>query len=129
MFFDFYNVRSFFAQQREISDIKLLLRVLKMYIPLPVFWALFHQQVKYFICWNIVASTSRNSVTIRRKRRYRKVTAQLLVTKGNKNNCYQKQNFFVSLCNSFRVVSGEIKLPRKLCHKSSYINVDLKSRS
>ncbi|RMX37229.1 hypothetical protein pdam_00011389 [Pocillopora damicornis] len=31
-------------EQKEINDIKLLLRVLKMYIPLPVFWALFHQQ-------------------------------------------------------------------------------------
>lgn len=31
-------------EQKEIDDIKLLLRVLKMYIPLPVFWALFHQQ-------------------------------------------------------------------------------------
>lgn len=33
------------SQQKEINDIKLLIRVLKMYIPLPVFWALFHQQV------------------------------------------------------------------------------------
>ncbi|XP_020601659.1 solute carrier family 15 member 2-like [Orbicella faveolata] len=31
-------------EHKEINDIKLLLRVLKMYIPLPVFWALFHQQ-------------------------------------------------------------------------------------
>lgn len=31
-------------EQKEINDIKLLLRVLKMYIPLPVFWALFDQQ-------------------------------------------------------------------------------------
>ena len=30
-----------------MNDIKLLLRVLKMYIPLPVFWALFHQQVRH----------------------------------------------------------------------------------
>lgn len=36
------------SQQKEINDIKLLLRVLKMYIPLPVFWALFHQQVNLF---------------------------------------------------------------------------------
>ena len=50
LFFDSYNVRFFFAQQKEINDIKLLLRVLKMYIPLPVFWALFHQQVILFIC-------------------------------------------------------------------------------
>jgi len=28
----------------EINDVKAVLRVLKMYIPLPVFWALFHQQ-------------------------------------------------------------------------------------
>jgi len=49
LFFDSYNVCSFFVQLKEINDIKLLLRVLKMYIPLPVFWALFHQQVKYFI--------------------------------------------------------------------------------
>ncbi|XP_065059482.1 solute carrier family 15 member 1-like isoform X1 [Rhopilema esculentum] len=28
----------------EINDVKALLKVLKMYIPLPVFWALFHQQ-------------------------------------------------------------------------------------
>lgn len=53
LFFDSYNVRFFFAQQKEINDIKLLLRVLKMYIPLPVFWALFHQQVIFFICQTI----------------------------------------------------------------------------
>lgn len=35
-------------QQKEINDIKLLIRVLKMYIPLPVFWALFHQQVYFW---------------------------------------------------------------------------------
>lgn len=29
---------------KEINDIKMLLRVLVMYIPLPIFWALFHQQ-------------------------------------------------------------------------------------
>ncbi|XP_048583629.1 solute carrier family 15 member 2 isoform X2 [Nematostella vectensis] len=30
--------------EREVKDVRMLLRVLTMYIPLPVFWALFHQQ-------------------------------------------------------------------------------------
>ncbi|KAK3733272.1 hypothetical protein QZH41_011111 [Actinostola sp. cb2023] len=31
-------------EQKEVDDVRMLLRVLVMYIPLPVFWALFHQQ-------------------------------------------------------------------------------------
>ncbi|XP_031564525.1 solute carrier family 15 member 2-like isoform X2 [Actinia tenebrosa] len=31
-------------EQKEVNDVRMLLRVLVMYIPLPVFWALFHQQ-------------------------------------------------------------------------------------
>ena len=33
-----------------IADVKILLKVLFMYIPLPVFWALFDQQVCYRTC-------------------------------------------------------------------------------
>lgn len=33
----------------------------------------------------------------------------------------ERKNF--NLCNSFRIAFGEKKLPRKLCNKSSYINV------
>lgn len=51
---------SFFVQQqKEVNDIKLLLRVLKMYIPLPVFWALFHQQVKFKFSAGQLAVTQR----------------------------------------------------------------------
>lgn len=79
-----------FVQQKEINDIKLLLRVLKMYIPLPVFWALFHQQVKrvYLLgqcCINVTATWTVTQHVSLLEERGTIVTAQLTVTKGNKN--------------------------------------------
>lgn len=41
-------------QKRLIQEIKMVLRVLVLYIPLPMFWALFDQQV----CEGRVAETS-----------------------------------------------------------------------
>ncbi len=38
-----------FLQKRLIQEIKMVFRVLVLYIPLPMFWALFDQQVKGFI--------------------------------------------------------------------------------
>lgn len=38
-----------FLQKRLIQEIKMVFRVLVLYIPLPMFWALFDQQVKAFI--------------------------------------------------------------------------------
>lgn len=35
------------SQKRLIQEIKMVLRVLVLYIPLPMFWALFDQQVQY----------------------------------------------------------------------------------
>lgn len=38
-----------FLQKRLIQEIKMVFRVLVLYIPLPMFWALFDQQVKVYI--------------------------------------------------------------------------------
>lgn len=38
-----------FLQKRLIQEIKMVFRVLVLYIPLPMFWALFDQQVKGYI--------------------------------------------------------------------------------
>lgn len=42
--------------RKSIHDIKLLLRVLFLYIPLPIFWALYDQQVTNWLLFLIVIS-------------------------------------------------------------------------
>ena len=38
-----------FSQSNLVEDVKALFKVLFMFLPLPVFWTLFDQQVRYFI--------------------------------------------------------------------------------
>ena len=42
------------TQVKFMEDVRLFLRVLVMLLPLPIFWALFDQQVKYCIVWLIL---------------------------------------------------------------------------
>lgn len=37
-------------EPKLINDVKILLKILVLYIPLPFFWALFDQQVRMFCC-------------------------------------------------------------------------------